>query len=152
MKTDEENSRKTPGKIVPKKLFVFSASLLLGFLAFLFISDYGYLLKKEERGHLASIFFNLNKFEIDIAEKDKGSCEISWNEKPIYKDGKLLEKNINSARYEYGINCFCVSMNDDSRYFYFFKPNNWEFHKFKFSIADGEIKFWIDEAIQDENK
>ena len=148
MKGDKNASNK---KIFIKRFLISSICIFLGFFIFLFIYDYGYLFEKEERGHLASIFYNLNKFEIDISEENKNNCEILWNKTPIYKNGEFLSKNINLERYVYGDNYFKVSINNNSKYYYLFKPNNWEYHNFKFSISNEKINFWIDEKIQEEN-
>ena len=146
MKDDKNASNK---KIFIKRFLISSICIFLGFFIFLFIYDYGYLFEKEERGHLASIFYNLNKFEIDISEEN--NCEILWNKTPIYKNGEFLSKNINLERYVYGDNYFKVSINNNSKYYYLFKPNNWEYHNFKFSISNEKINFWIDEKIQEED-
>lgn len=134
-----------------KRIVIFSFFIVIGIFSFFLIYNYGYLFEKEERGHLASMLFNLNKFEIDISEENKSNCEIFWNDIIIYKDGKFLSKNINSSRYEYGDNCFKVSMNNKSKTYYFFKPNNWEYHNFKFSVNE-EISFWMDGIIQNETE
>ena len=130
-----------------KKILIPSFIIVIGIFAFFFIYNYGYLFEKDDSGHLASYFFNMNKFEIDISEENKNSCEIFWNDTIIYSNGKFLNKNINSERYVYGDNSFKVSINNKTKTYYFFKKNNWEYHNFKFSVNE-EISFWIDGVIQ----
>ena len=102
MKKNIENKRIVSRRIILKSLLISSLCIFLVFLIYFFVNyGYWYLFDKEERGHLASIFFNLNKFEIDIAEDNKNNCEIFWNRKVIYQNGEFLSKNINSERYIY---------------------------------------------------
>ena len=147
-KNIEYNKKIVSRRIILKRLLISSICIFLVFLIYFFVNyGYWYLFDKEERGHLASIFFNLNKFEIDISEDNKNNCEIFWNRTLIYQNGEFLSKNINSERYVYGDNYFKVSINNVTKYYYLFKPNNWEFHNFKFSVSNDEIIFWIDEKI-----
>ena len=135
---------------VLKKILLPLLFIVMGFFVFLFIYDYGYLFSKSERGHLTSMFFDLNKFEINIPEEQKNDCVISWNENIIYENGKLIRKNINASRYVYGDNYFTVLLNNASKKYYLFKPNNWEYHNFKFNISNDEILFWVDEEQKSE--
>jgi hypothetical protein len=151
MKKNIENNKSRI--IFLKRLLISFLCIFLIFLIYFFVNyGYCYLFDKEERGHLASIFFNLNKFEIDISEDNKNNCEIFWNRKVIYQNGAFLSKNINSERYVYGDNYFKVSINNVTKYYYLFKPNNWEFHNFKFSVSNDEIIFWIDGIIINDEK
>ena len=119
----------------------------------LFFYNFGYLFfEKEENGHLASFLFDMNKYVIEIPEDKKESLKISWNGKTIYENKTFNKKNINYSRYIYGDNYFLITLDNVSKEYYFFKPNNWEFHEFKITInSNEEIQFWIDNTLQSES-
>ena len=117
-----------------RRIFGLIIFLTVTVLSVFFVSTYGYLFRdEEEKGHLASIFFDLNNLNVHAESEILPEITILWNDRVVFENGRTKKP---FPRYEYGENIFEVHHGGKLvKQYSQYKFNNWAFFDYDFFIT-----------------